>query len=198
MGPIVSNGLANAATSSAARGLRKNRWRVRMWQVRRLSVANALDHSPLDVVAWHGNYAPTNTICAALMSSIDQLRHPDPSIFLVLQARAKIRCSARSTRHLPPVAGRRTTFRPPWSTATWPANHGTDPRRYDAKAAGFVPGGAACTTAVGQGPDAQAFEKASPQRHVRAREVADTRPSCSRRAHPQATPFALNKRTAAE
>jgi homogentisate 1,2-dioxygenase len=44
-------------------------------------------HSPLDVVAWHGNYAPYkydlrhfNTIGSI---SYD---HPDPSIFLVLQA----------------------------------------------------------------------------------------------------------------
>ncbi len=46
-----------------------------------------MDHSPLDVVAWHGNYAPYkydlrrfNTI-----GSISH-DHPDPSIFLVLHS----------------------------------------------------------------------------------------------------------------
>ncbi len=44
-----------------------------------------LDHSPLDVVAWHGNYAPyrydLSRFNAIGTVSFD---HPDPSIFTVL------------------------------------------------------------------------------------------------------------------
>jgi homogentisate 1,2-dioxygenase len=56
------------------------KFKGRLWRA-------AIDHSPLDVVAWHGNYAPYkydlrrfNTIGSI---SYD---HPDPSIFLVLHA----------------------------------------------------------------------------------------------------------------
>ena len=46
-----------------------------------------MDHSPLDVVAWHGNYAPykydLRRFNAIGSISYD---HPDPSIFLVLHS----------------------------------------------------------------------------------------------------------------
>jgi homogentisate 1,2-dioxygenase len=46
-----------------------------------------IGHSPLDVVAWHGNYAPVKydltTYCPVGAILFD---HPDPSIFTVLTA----------------------------------------------------------------------------------------------------------------
>ena len=51
-----------------------------------------MDHSPLDVVAWHGNYAPykydLRRFNAIGSISYD---HPDPSIFLVLHSRRPTR-----------------------------------------------------------------------------------------------------------
>jgi homogentisate 1,2-dioxygenase len=89
LGPIGSNGLANPRdflTPVARYEDRRRRFRTGR-QIRRQPVARAHRHSPLDVVAWHGNYAPYkydlrhfNTIGSI---SYD---HPDPSIFLVLHA----------------------------------------------------------------------------------------------------------------
>ena len=90
LGPIGSNGLANARDFLDAGGLVRGRERPTR-AGRRSSRAGCgrrtIDHSPLDVVAWHGNLAPYkydlrrfNTIGSV---SFD---HPDPSIFLVLQS----------------------------------------------------------------------------------------------------------------
>ncbi len=53
----------------------------------RLFILTEIDHSPLDVVAWHGNYAP---YCYDLrnFSPVGAIAfdHPDPSIFTVLTA----------------------------------------------------------------------------------------------------------------
>ena len=125
-----------------------------------------IGHSPLDVVAWHGNYTPCkydlrrfNTVGSI---SYD---HPDPSIFLVLQAQSDTPgVDMIDFVIFPPrwlVA--ENTFRPPWFHRNIAAEfmgliHGV----YDSKAEGFVPGGSSlhnCMT--GHGPDAATFEKAS-------------------------------------
>jgi homogentisate 1,2-dioxygenase len=168
LGVIGSNGLANPRdfqTPVAAYEEREGEFELlakfggRFWRAK-------IGHSPLDVVAWHGNYAPYkydlrrfNTIGSI---SYD---HPDPSIFLVLQ-------SASDTPGVdtidfvifpPRTLVMRDTFRPPWFHRNVASEfmglvHGA----YDAKAGGFVPGGASlhnCMT--GHGPDAQTFDKAS-------------------------------------
>jgi homogentisate 1,2-dioxygenase len=125
-----------------------------------------MDHSPLDVVAWHGNFAPYkydltrfNTIGSI---SYD---HPDPSIFLVLQAQSAVAGvdDIDFVIFPPRILVGQDTFRPPWFHRNIASEflgliHGV----YDAKAAGFAPGGASlhnCMT--GHGPDAGTFEKAS-------------------------------------
>jgi len=125
-----------------------------------------MDHSPLDVVAWHGNYAPYkydlrrfNTIGSI---SFD---HPDPSIFLVLHSRS----DTPGVDHIdfvifpPRILTMENTFRPPWYHRNIASEFmGLIHGEYDAKAEGFVPGGASlhnCMT--GHGPDAETFEKAS-------------------------------------
>ncbi|CAB3800555.1 Homogentisate 1,2-dioxygenase [Paraburkholderia ultramafica] len=125
-----------------------------------------LDHSPLDVVAWHGNYAPYkydlrrfNTIGSI---SYD---HPDPSIFLVLQSVSdtpgvdNIDFVIFPPRWL--VA--ENTFRPPWFHRNIASEFmGLIYGEYDAKADGFKPGGASLHNCMsGHGPDAGTFEKAS-------------------------------------
>jgi homogentisate 1,2-dioxygenase len=125
-----------------------------------------IDHSPLDVVAWHGNYAPYkydlrrfNTIGSV---SFD---HPDPSIFLVLHAPSDTAgVSTLDFVIFPPrVLVAQDTFRPPWFHRNFASEfmgliHGA----YDAKAEGFVPGGASLHNCMsGHGPDADTFAKAS-------------------------------------
>lgn len=134
------------------------KYQGRLWQA-------TLDHSPLNVVAWHGNYVPYkydlhrfNTINSV---SFD---HPDPSIFTVLT----------SPSHAPGVANvdfvifpqrwmvAEDTFRPPYYHRNVMSEYmGLIYGTYDAKETGFVPGGGSlhnCMSA--HGPDAAAYDKA--------------------------------------
>jgi homogentisate 1,2-dioxygenase len=125
-----------------------------------------INHSPLDVVGWHGNYAPYrydlrrfNTIGSI---SFD---HPDPSIFTVLTSPSGDAGVANCDFVIFPdrwlVA--ENTFRPPWYHRNVMSEYmGLCYGQYDAKEEGFVPGGGSlhnCMSA--HGPDLDAFEKAS-------------------------------------
>jgi homogentisate 1,2-dioxygenase len=126
----------------------------------------AIDHSPLDVVAWHGNYAPYrydlrrfNTIGSI---SFD---HPDPSIFTVLTSPSDLAGTANCDFVIFPdrwlVA--ENTFRPPWYHRNTMSEYmGLIYGAYDAKETGFVPGGGSLHNQMSaHGPDLDAFEKAS-------------------------------------
>ena len=167
LGPIGSNGLANprdfltpvASFEDIDRPTRVvQKFHGRLWQT-------TIDHSPLDVVAWHGNLAPYkydlsrfNTIGTV---SFD---HPDPSIFTVLTSPSDTPGTANCDFVIfPPrwmVAEQ--TFRPPWFHRNVMSElmglvHGV----YDAKAEGFAPGGASlhnCMSA--HGPDRATYERA--------------------------------------
>jgi homogentisate 1,2-dioxygenase len=125
-----------------------------------------MDHSPLDVVAWHGNYAPYKYDLRRF-SPIGSIGfdHPDPSIFLVLQSPSDTPgVDMIDFVIFPPrILAMEHTFRPPWFHRNVASEfmglvHGA----YDAKAAGFVPGGASLHNCMsGHGPDAETFEKAS-------------------------------------
>ena len=125
-----------------------------------------LDHSPLDVVAWHGNHAPYkydlrrfNTLGSV---SYD---HPDPSIFLVLHSVSDTPgVDALDFVIFPPRwLVMQDTFRPPWFHRNIASEFmGLVHGRYDAKASGFEPGGASLHNCMsGHGPDAETFERAS-------------------------------------
>ena len=125
-----------------------------------------IGHSPLDVVAWHGNFVPYkydltrfNTIGSI---SFD---HPDPSIFLVLQAPSDTPGwdSIDFVIFPPRILAMEHTFRPPWFHRNVASEFmGLVQGVYDAKAEGFVPGGASLHNCMsGHGPDAETFEKAS-------------------------------------
>lgn len=168
MGPIGSNGLAQPRdflTPTAAYEDREGDFELvakfggNLWRA-------AIGHSPLDVVAWHGNYAPYkydlrhfNTIGSI---SYD---HPDPSIFLVLHAPSDTPgVSTLDFVIFPPRwLAAENTFRPPWFHRNVASEFmGLIEGQYDAKAAGFRPGGASlhnCMSA--HGPDAATFDKAS-------------------------------------
>ena len=181
LGPIGSNGLANPRDFQTPVAWYEDR-EGEMELVAKLGgelFCAPLDHSPLDVVAWHGNHAPCkydlgrfNTIGSI---SYD---HPDPSIFLVLHSVS----DTAGVDNLdfvifPPrwlVA--QDTFRPPWfhrniASELMGLIHGV----YDAKASGFEPGGASlhnCMT--GHGPDAETFERASRADTRAPQHIADT------------------------
>jgi homogentisate 1,2-dioxygenase len=125
-----------------------------------------MDHSPFDVVAWHGNHAPykydLRRFNAIGSISYD---HPDPSIFLVLQSPSDTPgVDDVDFVIFPPrwlVA--RDTFRPPWFHRNIASEFmGLIAGEYDAKAGGFLPGGASLHNCMsGHGPDRATFEKAS-------------------------------------
>ncbi|SEB82073.1 homogentisate 1,2-dioxygenase [Nitratireductor aquibiodomus] len=125
-----------------------------------------IGHSPLDVVAWHGNYAPykydlsTFSPVGAILFD-----HPDPSIFTVLTAPSGEEGTANIDFVIfPPrwmVAEH--TFRPPWYHRNIMSEFmGLIKGQYDAKEEGFLPGGASLhNMMLPHGPDAFGFEKAS-------------------------------------
>jgi homogentisate 1,2-dioxygenase len=127
--------------------------------------ASELTHSPLDVVAWHGDYAPYKYALERFMViNTVSFDHPDPSIFTVLTSPSSEPGVANCDFVIfPPrwmVA--EGTFRPPWFHRNVMSElmglvHGT----YDAKAEGFLPGGVSihnCMSA--HGPDLATYEKA--------------------------------------
>jgi len=181
LGPIGSNGLANARDFLTPVAAYEDvegdfelvaKFQGNLWSAK-------IDHSPLDVVGWHGNYAPYkydlrrfNTIGSI---SFD---HPDPSIFTVLTSPSDTAGVANMDFVIfPPrwlVA--ENTFRPPWFHRNIASEfmglvHGA----YDAKAGGFVPGGASLHNCMsGHGPDATSFEKASAADTGKPDHIVDT------------------------
>ncbi|HMQ57954.1 MAG TPA: homogentisate 1,2-dioxygenase [Rhizobiaceae bacterium] len=128
--------------------------------------ATEIGHSPLDVIAWHGNYAPykydLNTFSPVGAILFD---HPDPSIFTVLTAPSGEEGTANIDFVIfPPrwmVAEH--TFRPPWYHRNIMSEFmGLIHGRYDAKEEGFTPGGMSLhNMMLPHGPDLMGFEKAS-------------------------------------
>ena len=104
-----------------------------------------LDHSPLDVVAWHGNLAPWK-YDLALFNTIGTVSydHPDPSIFTVLTSPSDVpgRANADFVIFPPRWMVAEDTFRPPWFHRNVMSEcMGLITGAYDAKAEGFAPGG---------------------------------------------------------
>ncbi|MFN3775578.1 homogentisate 1,2-dioxygenase [Sphingomonas parapaucimobilis] len=125
-----------------------------------------LDHSPLDVVAWHGNLVPWrydlsrfNTINTV---SFD---HPDPSIFTLLTSPSDVpgRANADLVLFPPRWMVAEDTFRPPWFHRNIMSEAmGLITGAYDAKAEGFRPGGLSLHNLMaGHGPDLASWQGAS-------------------------------------
>ncbi|MFN0315233.1 MAG: homogentisate 1,2-dioxygenase [Burkholderiales bacterium] len=168
LGPIGSNGLANPRDFLSPTACYEDRdgdfslttkFMGNLWSAR-------IGHSPLDVVAWHGNHVPYKYDLRHFnVLGSTSFDHPDPSIFLVLQ-------SVSDTPGVdmidfvifpPRILAMENTLRPPWFHRNIASEfmgliHGV----YDAKAQGFNPGGASLHNCMsGHGPDAQTFEKGS-------------------------------------
>ncbi|MCR6701340.1 MAG: homogentisate 1,2-dioxygenase [Dokdonella sp.] len=181
LGPIGSNGLANPRDFETPHAAYEDvegdfeliaKFQGNLWRA-------AIGHSPLDVVAWHGNHAPYrydlrrfNTIGSI---SYD---HPDPSIFTVLTSPSDTAGTANLDFVIFPPRWlcAEDTFRPPWFHRNVASEfmglvHGA----YDAKAGGFVPGGSSLHNCMsGHGPDATSFEKASAADTSRPDHIVDT------------------------
>lgn len=166
LGPIGSNGLANPKDfliPHAAFEEKQGDFQLlakfdqQLWQAK-------IQHSPLNVVAWHGNYAPYK-YDLALFNTINTVSydHCDPSIFTVLTSQSAIAGVANIDFVIFPerwmVAEH--TFRPPYYHRNVMSEYmGLIKGAYDAKGDGFVPGGGSLHNMMsGHGPDKASFEK---------------------------------------
>lgn len=168
LGPIGANGLANprdffspaaAFEESDVPTAAVAKFGGSLWECE-------VDHSPLDVVAWHGNYAPYK-YDLGLFNTVNTVSfdHPDPSIFTVLTSPSLLAGTANVDFVIfPPrwmVAEH--TFRPPWFHRNVMSEYlGLLRGAYDGKAEGFVPGGASLHTSLSaHGPDLETYERAT-------------------------------------
>lgn len=135
------------------------KWGGTLWQAE-------LKHSPLDVVAWHGNYAPYKYDLRHYSPVGPVLYdHADPSIFTVMTSPSETPGTANidfvvfCDRWM--VA--ENTFRPPWYHMNVMSEFmGLIQGVYDAKPEGFVKGGMSLhNSMLPHGPDTNAFEHAS-------------------------------------
>ena len=168
LGVIGSNGLANPRDFQTPVAKYEQveaphhliaKFNSRLWMTQ-------LNHSPLDVVAWHGNYAPYK-YDLSLFQAVNTVTfdHSDPSIFTVLTSPSEMPGFANIDFVIfPPrwlVAEH--TFRPPYFHRNMMSEYmGLIFGVYDAKEEGFVPGGSSlhnCMSA--HGPDTDTFAKAS-------------------------------------
>ena len=168
LGPIGSNGLANARDFETPVAAYEDvdrpceviqKYLGSLW-------ATTLDHSPLDVVAWHGNLAPCRYELGRFnVIGTISFDHPDPSIFTVLTSPSDTpgRANADFVIFPPRWMVGEDTFRPPWfhrnvMSEAMGLIHGA----YDAKAEGFAPGGLSLHNMMsGHGPDVESWRKAS-------------------------------------
>ena len=168
LGPIGANGLANPRDFTAPSAWFEDRDGVfeliqkygdRYWTTK-------LDHSPLDVVAWHGNLVPMRYdlrhFNALGTVSFD---HPDPSIFTVLTSPSAMpgRANADFVIFPPRWLVAEDTFRPPWFHRNLMSEAmGLLGGTYDAKAAGFAPGGLSLHNMMSaHGPDVASWQAAT-------------------------------------
>jgi homogentisate 1,2-dioxygenase len=168
LGPLGSNGLANARDFLAPVAAYEDKegrceliakFHGNLWSA-------DLAHSPLNVVGWHGNLTPykydLNNFMVIGSTSFD---HPDPSIYTVLTSPSEVRGTGNVDFVIFPPRWQvaEDTFRPPWyhrnaMTEFMGLVYGV----YDAKAEGFLPGGASLHNRMtAHGPDAETSERAS-------------------------------------
>ncbi len=181
LGPIGANGLANPRDFETPVAWFEDvdrdfewvqKFQGKFWRT-------VLDHSPFDVVAWHGNTVPYRYDLARFntIGSVS-FDHPDPSIFTVLTSPSETAGTANCDFVIfPPrwmVA--EDTFRPPWFHRNVMSEFmGLVQGVYDAKeGGGFVPGGASLHNQMnGHGPDAESTTRAM-QTALRPQKIADT------------------------
>ena len=168
LGPIGSNGLANPRDFQTPVAAYEDRdgdftltckFEGNLWQA-------AIGHSPLDVVAWHGNLAPYKYDLAKFMViNTVSFDHCDPSIFTVLSSASNTTGTANLDFVIfPPrwLVGE-DTYQPPWFHRNVMSEYmGLITGAYDGREEGFVPGGSSLHNRMApHGNDAEVYEKAS-------------------------------------
>ena len=168
LGPIGSNGLAGTRDFLAPVAAYEDRdgpheivtkFSGNLWSA-------GTDHSPLDVVAWHGNLVPYKyDLTQFMVIGTISFDHPDPSIYTVLTSPSATPGTANVDFVIfaPRWMVGENTFRPPWFHRNVMSEYmGLVQGEYDAKAAGFVPGGGSLHNSwTAHGPDTETFERAS-------------------------------------
>src|SRR5436190_182391 len=180
LGPIGSNGLANPRDFETPVAWFEDR--DEPTEVIQKSLGSlwttTLDHSPLDVVAWHGNNAPCRYDLARFNTiGTVSFDHPDPSIFTVLTSPSNVpgRANADFVIFPPRWIVAEDTLRPPWFHRNVMSEcMGLIAGAYDAKAEGFAPGGMSLHNLMaGHGPDAASWKAAS-EAELKPHRIADT------------------------
>ena len=167
-GPIGANCLANSRDFLTPKAHYEDREAPSTLYMRAQGVLwkTQLSASPLDVVAWHGNYAPYKYDLRRF-SPVGSILfdHPDPSIFTVLTAPSDTPGMANIDLVIFPERWltMENTFRPPWYHVNIMSEFmGLLYGQYDAKPHGFQPGGVSLhNSMLPHGPDMEAFEHAS-------------------------------------
>ncbi|NJQ17448.1 homogentisate 1,2-dioxygenase [Streptomyces bohaiensis] len=168
LGPIGANGLADArdflAPTAAFDDVDRpvevvTKFCGNLWSA-------TLDHSPLDVVAWHGNHVPyVYDLRRFNVIGTISYDHPDPSIFTVLTSPSDTPglANADFVVFAPRWLVGEDTFRPPYFHRNVMSEYmGLIEGAYDAKAAGFLPGGGSLHNMMSaHGPDRETFDRAS-------------------------------------
>ena len=168
LGPIGTSGLANARDFLAPVAAFEDRdgdFRVvakfggGLWEAE-------IDHSPLDIVAWRGNYVPykydLNRFQCINTVTFD---HPDPSIYCVLASPSAVPGTANMEFGCfpPRWSVAEHTFRPPPFHRNVASEFlGLISGQYIGKADSFAPGSASLHNCMsGHGPDSEAYERGS-------------------------------------
>ena len=202
LGPIGANGLANPRDFLSPVAAYEDREGPASLTVKWGGAFHACEiaQSPLDVVAWHGNYVPykydLKRFCPMNAVLFD---HADPSIFTVLTAPTAVPGTANVDFVIFPerwmVA--ENTFRPPWYHRNVMSEFmGLIEGVYDAKPGGFVPGGMSLHNCMlPHGPDRAAFEKASTEALEPVKQSGTLAFMFETRLPQQVTQFAANLET---
>jgi len=202
LGPIGANGLANPRDFLSPVAAYEDREGPASLTVKWGGAFHACEiaQSPLDVVAWHGNYVPykydLKRFCPMNAVLFD---HADPSIFTVLTAPTAVPGTANVDFVIFPerwmVA--ESTFRPPWYHRNVMSEFmGLIEGVYDAKPGGFVPGGMSLHNCMlPHGPDRAAFEKASTEALEPVKQSGTLAFMFETRLPQQVTQFAANLET---
>ncbi|XP_048577318.1 homogentisate 1,2-dioxygenase [Nematostella vectensis] len=169
LGPIGANGLANPRDFLTPVAWYEDRDLEEFTVVSKYQgklFAATQKHSPFDVVAWHGNYAPYKYSLDNFISVNSVSKdHMDPSIFTVLTCQSNKPGTAIADFVIfpPRWSVAENTFRPPYYHRNCMSEFmGLILGSYEAKEEGFMPGGASLHSMMTpHGPDRQCFDKAS-------------------------------------
>ncbi|XP_014241481.1 homogentisate 1,2-dioxygenase [Cimex lectularius] len=168
LGPIGANGLANPRDFLTPTAWYEDvtaeykicgKFCSKWWSVKQ-------NHSPFNVVAWHGNYCPYKYNLDNFMTiNTVSYDHCDPSIFTVLTCPSNKPGTAIADFVIfpPRWSVAEHTFRPPYYHRNCMSEYmGLIKGSYEAKEDGFAPGGASLHPIMSaHGPDLACFEGAS-------------------------------------